>query len=585
MYDLYISQFAGSSYDKMNSFSLEGVRLVRYRDEDSIRVRDKIQGDITFYGADYKTLLSLRDGQVDMIYAYFELSGARLIDFVIELSGTWREGENVCQLPTYNNDAYTTLKKNLNKKRRWTGQPYTKFLQMNQGVYGHRMFQKRQVNSPGSGTNTAKNDELYTFCQSSDNNQISRFDITRDYKACTYKMGDGNGTGWMCDMTLINNSFVYVIGAPGIRWYYACKQDCKGRPPGGAFVQTAYWAFVGTNVTYSAAHEMGTEQSDVYLEGAKLDDVDGKWKRGGCSAGTSILISDINGVELERLFRAIIQNADNSLDLDTNYLPYITDAEKKNLVLHYQKYDGNGAWITNEYEYDFEQLAAIYKAIFNVEWRIENSMVVLRHPSEFPKSASGLPLHDVTTYFSEDFSSQEFSSQATKFYLERFSFGKSKDPDFGAQEIVYDNTYEDISEAIVGDFDTDLVFYSSLNKDRADMCILQYDSSDMVLSALDISTGLMNYNLNMKLFDIIQDHHLYDRLYSKGNLRSRYDNSKEKNIQSVRKRNLKATIQTPVAASTMFDFDKYLVTNYGNLYLLEASTDLDSGVTTITASK
>ena len=324
MYDLYISTSKTSAFDKMGSYSFEGVRLVRYRDGESIRVRDKVDGDITFYGQDYKRLLSYRSLQMDQVFAYIELNGNKLIDFVIMMDGIWREAENVCQLPSHTDDNYTDLIQNSDRKLRYNSQPFTKFLQMRQSVSGARMYQKRQVNSPGSGTDSAKNDEKYILCQSSDNNQISRFDITRDYKACTYKMGDGNGAGWMCDMTEINNSFVYVIGAPGVRWFYACKQDCKGRPPGGAYIQTTYWAFVGTNLTYPAAHEMGTEQSDVYLDGGHLDETSGKWKRGGCAKGAAIVLSDINGIELKDLLSAVIRNAVNSLVLAANYLPFIT---------------------------------------------------------------------------------------------------------------------------------------------------------------------------------------------------------------------------------------------------------------------
>ena len=79
MYSLEINY--GSGFEDVKNFSFEGCSISRYRDGDSIRYRDKIDGSIRFYNTAYSSLKIQKDNLIVQLDAKLYQNKLLLLDF------------------------------------------------------------------------------------------------------------------------------------------------------------------------------------------------------------------------------------------------------------------------------------------------------------------------------------------------------------------------------------------------------------------------------------------------------------------------------------------------------------------------
>ena len=101
MYSIYANI---NGMQEMQQASLEGCSLIRYRDEDSIRVRDKLDGEITFWG---NSSAQLRGVTVSQTECEIQKDGIVIYTGMLQMRGTWFEESNKCMLGVEIQDEYS----------------------------------------------------------------------------------------------------------------------------------------------------------------------------------------------------------------------------------------------------------------------------------------------------------------------------------------------------------------------------------------------------------------------------------------------------------------------------------------------
>ena len=196
------------------------------------------------------------------------------------------------------------------------------------------------------------------------------------------------------------------------------------------------------------------------------------------------------------------------------------------------------------------------------------------------------PYQYINRQFAKDWSNSLFNSDETeKIGRESFTVGTSLDKYFGSQIIDYNNTYTETIEGLNVNFELDLALLTGDASNNTSYCIVQYNDSKVIPSALSVVTGEWVYNVNMRLNTLIKDWYTYDRPFWEGTLYSQTDNSLSTELTLVRYYILETSINIPYSRHDYINDDLLLVTNYGNLKLLEINVNLQSGSAIITASK
>jgi len=550
MYSLEINY--GSGFEDVKNFSFEGCSISRYRDGDSIRYRDKIDGSIRFYNTAYSSLKIQKDNLIVQLDAKLYQNKLLLLDFQLMLDGEWDYRAFTCSLSATQEDDYTKILKHIGDDRAFRSAPASEpGVTMTVGTVKRDMYQMRAVTIQG-GTDNGIENELWSNCNTSSNSLIERFSTDKEYQRVDVIIPDTGTGGWDGYQSTIENlpiSFCWEYNNNAVKSFYAAKKQSSGkRPPILPNASDSNWQFVGDVVAWGAVNEMGQLWSIVQFEDSYWDSESNEWQRGGCTTGFGIETSVV-GQNLYRLLESYLHNIDDTITISFDtFFPYVyaEDAEMLNLMLYYNTPSDGNDIAYPDYSWTLQELIDVYKIVFDCDWRLEDKRFTFRHPSEqpiLPLSYDQQPYQYFDRVLAKDWSISLFNSdEQKKIGLESFTVGNSLDKYFGTQIIDYNNTYTETIDAIDASIELDLGLLTGDATNNTSYCIVQYNDSKVIPSAISAVTGEWVYNINMRLNTLIKDWYTYDRPFWSGTLYSQTDNSLSTELDLIRYFILKANI-------------------------------------------
>ena len=113
MYSVRINTLGG--IQKATFSSLVGCTINRFYDNDSIRLRTKLDGSIKFYSSTYSLLQQLRDNEMLQTDIYIDLNDVEIYSGKLQMQGEWNEYKQECSLPVEIYDEYTVLLRDIDR--------------------------------------------------------------------------------------------------------------------------------------------------------------------------------------------------------------------------------------------------------------------------------------------------------------------------------------------------------------------------------------------------------------------------------------------------------------------------------------
>lgn len=585
MYRIEIQFTTGWQFVEQVSF--EGCSLQRYRDENSVRIRDKLDGSITFYGDTYKNLLVEKNNNVIQLNCKIYLNSDEIYSGKLQLRGEWAERSNKCLLIVEIQDEYTTILRNIDIEHDYIRPKYNVQLKTNVQIEVRKAFQMRAIHASG-GEDSPHITFLWHFCDGASVDVIEKFDYYKYYTKTDYVL-DATNEGYMSKPENVKEQFCWILSALGEKRFFACTEDSLGNyPPGDLGFSNEHWRLVGSGLTKPPqAYWMGQRYAAFKFEDAEFSDDDKEWQRGGCDEGQTI--ENLTAPTLYYYLSDMIGRADPAIQIDfSTFFPYLdaTSPTYKNLAVYTNQWkDEKGLTQYADAKYKLSDLIAIYMSVFDCDWRLEGGVFVFRHKSEHPQIPdASKPYQFVDSIFSKDWSFEGFNSDL-KFnvYRESFTIGTSEKKYFEQQLLDYDNNLQDKLDYTNTNFEIDLIILSQSPKDTSKICILKYNANGWVPSGVSPS-GVFSYNADMKLSTLVKLFHTYRRPFTPGILSGvLFGDPVTLSLDLAYLWNNEITI--PYNDQRLLDFDYLLVTSFGNLRINQISVDLQSQKATISAAK
>ncbi len=454
MYKVNIQLATG--WHEMQNYSLEGCSLVRYRHDETLRQRDKLTGNVKFFGDD-ATLLA---GQT----AYY-LNCQVITDSQIVLYGRFAINRNYDINEHYiiltfdENDNYTNILRDIDKdfgaRAKGITLPYTTYLD----VINYGAIRDATVPTP---TDYSLCDLIYT---------VPNWDSSIAYIAANEIVQDEVWEGKDIDTT-----FARFAGLN----YVAVRANVNSEPS----LTNADWV----NILDVSIFKQ--ERSDYFIDGwAYEEDLQYYYTASCTTRGITVIL---NGYDLFLTLSYIISGLGYTVDKD-NYLNYIKDNYPDQVgVLVYYGEAGK--------ELSLKDCIDIYKYLFNVEWVLDGNEFMFKHPSEVnlavPEPYASYPAYYIDRNLGKDWSSSRFIADVkTQIYKEEFKAGKSED------DIIYDTPFEDVfTRELAAEFDISYGLQEANDVERV-ICFYTGTTATEIVQV-----------------DQITEHYNYDRPYAIGEI-------------------------------------------------------------------
>ncbi len=532
MYNIELNLTNGWEY--MTDYSLDGVKLKRYRMDDSIRQRDKVDGSIKFYGDDVSKIQTMISGSVATLMEIdfrLYLDTTLLIEGVISAFGKYDQAREELSLDFLENDDYTELEKVMdNEAKNVEVYDLDYYPELHTRYFGHAL----DVTVP---TPTG-----YSYC--GDTVAPPNWDSTK-----AYQYAQEITTDLLWEAPTMNDSFVRY----GNRNYVAVKNNINSQP--GSAGNTD-WVMIFGVTWFSQA------RSVFELDGYTYDEDLRMYTDATCSASMEVV-----KIAALDLFNTIEDLLPSGYSIDRkNYLEYVLDnfPDEGELAIYFPEDSETGNSTIESMK--LSDILGIYKSVYNVEWRLENKELIFKHPSELNQALPGpqlsFPNYYINDVLGRDWSSSEFTYNIKdKVWRETFSIGKE------TTRIEYANKYTDEYTEELNEYSLKHnVVFSKQNRDNERLKgILAYSSTDQIQDELVLST-------------LINEHFLIDRPFDTGEV----DGVSETLIQRY---NNDCDISIAFTQQNLIDFDYLINSYYGTLYVNELSVSLDNAQTKISASR
>lgn len=582
MYKIQIEFTTGWQFVEQVSF--EGCSLQRFRDEDSIRVRDRLDGSITFYGSAYESLEAETAIQLN---CKLYLDNDQIYSGKIQLRGEWHERSKKCMLAVELQDEYTTLLRNLDIEHDYGYPRFNTQLTTKVYVTVRNAFQMRAVTLSG-GVNTPHETDLWKHCSSGNKGIIEEWHHQKEFFQTDYKLIASNGhDGYMSLPENITVQFCWKLDPGFIKKYYACKKYSIGNtPPVGT--SNDYWQEVGDDFLFPNAYTMGQRFAPFKFNDAIYSETDKEWQRRGCDG--SLETTGFSAPKLYNYLADMLDRADPTIQISfAGFFPYldVTNPTYKNLAVYNNEFqDLNDQYQPPPSKYKLSDLIGIYMTIFDCDWRLENGEFVFRHPSEIPATPAPSQTYQfINSVFNKDWSVETFNSDlSNNVYRESFTIGTSELKDFEKQLLDYDNNAVEKFDYTNTNFEIDFSLVISEPDNQSRICILKYNSNGEVPSDFDIITGDFFYNIDMFLSKLVKLFFTHGRPFNEGIL-SGVTFGNPETLQLFLDYLWNNEIPIPYNDQRLLDFDYLIVTSFGNLKVDQLSINLASQSAIITAAK
>lgn len=526
----------GGSFAQLNNVDLSELNIVRYRDDDTVRVRDKATGKITLYGSDYELLKGLGEDSVELRILFKDIV---IFQGSMFLLGTDYENEAKLELSVETQDNYTILKKNIDRKR------MPEHVQ-NVLIDAHTWLDTHTQGMEKNGATIPPED--YKFCNSYNPGELGSYDNEKQYISAVLLSGDEQNENRVWHGSF-QDSFVKYQSKG-----WVCLQDCMGITPQ---VGSPYWARIFEVVDY------GQERGGYRWDGSEWNEQGRYFFMPNCS--TRVIKVKLLGVDLAESLQTHLSKYGYDMPI-SQFLPYISQNfyERKDLVLIFLQDNVNVKPLS------LKEYISVYEFLFNVSWKLDGDRFYFVHPSEIPVELPSpmVAEHNISSLYGGNFSMDQFTWE-------------SQDA-VGSEKIMADDTIKDEYSPVYIDYD---VPFESTRDIRFDLAVLDYTqidnpegpSKDKLIVAFDRNTLLVN-NDALSLIELVKDHYTIDRPFTNAQIRG--------SAYTFEKRYSKTcTISAPIARHDMIDFNYLIKTDHGNLRVNEVSLNLANASVTIKAAK
>lgn len=504
-YELHIQLSTG--WQQMTNVSFEGCQLIRFRDSDSIRVRDKLEGSIALYGDAYEALKLERDNHVIQLNCKVYLTN-EIYSGKLQLRGEWFERSNYCLLGVEIDDQYTTLLRNIDIEHDYGYPHFNQYLTTNVKVELRNAFQMRARHFPQNPASDPHITYLWHFCENTSFSDVKEWNKDKEYFQTDYLLLADDGLDAFMSISGQEYRQFAWLTVLGNKRYYAAKKGNRSKSPPPSSNSNDYWQLVGEQ-----AWLMGQRYAPFTFEDAEYSETDKEWQRGGCSEG--LFITEFSAPRLFSYLADMIKRADPSIQISfDSFFPYLdaNDITYKNLAVYNNEFqDLNDQYQPAPSKFKLSDLIAIYTDLFQCDWRLESGVFVFRHESEYPKQPDQSQVYQfVDTIFNKDWSSEKFNADLkTNVYRESFSIGTSENIDFEKQLLDYDNNAAEKFDYTNTNFEIDFALVISEPENQSKICILKFNASGQVPSSINFLTGEFQYNVDMSLNKLIKTFHTY----------------------------------------------------------------------------
>lgn len=556
-------------------FSLEGFQMSYKREDDSPRVRVSPTGDLSFYGDTYDMLSGMKQNDLVTADATLFWDANALVTFLIELAGEWDEAAKVCKLPVMAKDIYNTIKDNIDTELLFEPK------KTRPGLYVKHLVRSsiRLMVARFTGTiDTNWPDLEWQRGVWVDNNLPSAWDGSVCYKAARVYSYDG-------PVLYVGDEVRSFVLYDNKTW--VATKDNRATLPGtdqNVWVQTAVQMWRTSQLiaglplrsgksTGSAGGTGGTTIPAYVGKGYAQDAIDNYFvKAAAAPQAPEELV--VLAVDLFDILRQLVEKADPNLTINkANYFVALQaiDPRIKELFIYKKQFatssqqakqsadtscDDSKKWKTT-----LKDILDLYENYFNAHWYIDGNEFKFLHPSDdcvaMPDTTNDRD-NFINDYHAKDYSNGVFRDDNLKLGKETWQYSETDE-----SEVVYKNDYTDEVNHSFDKFENDPAHVAMNTKDSfvvvATGAAYTFRGDIYHDVVTDAATDLMNYNSALKSDRLIKTFNAYNRPFTKGLL-----NDKQQ-VTLFKKKMSKCQVTYPNIYPQRLNFQKLVVTNYGNL--------------------
>lgn len=539
--------------------TFEGCSLIRYRDADSIRVRDKFDGSIIFYGDAYRMLLSEKGNDKLRLACRIYLGGEVIFSGQLQLQGEWWLDENKCMLQIDIDDDYAKILANLDTVIR--RRPFN----VNSRSLVNVSYREQMQSGSGEFSEYQLDPETWFTGEAFNSATVDDYNPEKTYLKARTLETSGN-----------------------VRYFSGYKESyCKGGQPYVFFaalrtgqladpgdINQRDWVAVNGSTDLGTGTggfpKMGQVTSNMIFNHAILSDYIGPhWAFGTTDSASLVYQADLPTINLKEHLSDAINIVDDSITMG--------DWDFGELYIYS---------INDEYfDLKLSEILDIYIMLFNLDWVLENKVFIMK---TFTESEPAMPdktleYQYINKIFAKDWSSQalryDLAGKVNKFSLEIDT--EAKVIDFDKTIIAYDTFYQNSNNITNNTFVLDIA--AATTRDANEIVIIKQDVTGWLINGEGMEE-LYVYNLGLSVYNLVEDNYKYGRPYNFGVLQLTHGAFK-KDIDLIKDYHETFEIKIPYNKQTVLDFGYYLVSKYGNLKINELTIDLSSQSAIIKASK
>jgi len=558
MYSVRINTLGG--IQKATFSSLVGCTINRFYDNDSIRLRTKLDGSIKFYSSTYSLLQQLRDNEMLQTDIYIDLNDVEIYSGKLQMQGEWNEYKQECSLPVEIYDEYTVLLRDIDRTfgfRNTTENTYSQ-------VKTEQRFQLQAATN--SGFNGVFDDPETSDCGDRFNaTDVDVYNENKFYRAARMLGNDSEARTYYSGIADLSYSRI------GAQIYVALSE---GILPSPDVVDNGAWLPVlGSQTEPTGFPKMAQMYAPIKFIGATYSDYSNDWVLGTC------VLADqqwyFNTKDVKEMISESIQQIDPSITMGSwdfgNVSVYSNEPDER-------------------YELTLEEQINILKTLFSIDWRIENGEFWFRTKQETtpqqPSSYELQPYQYIDRQYAKDWSNEQFVYDI-KQQINETSLEIDTDPsyaDFSRSVIRYDNFYENKYELTNTNFVLDIAKLTR-NVDAEGLAVVLLDGAGFMYNGYGIEgDDFWVYNIGLSLYEIMKTYYSIDTPFSKGVL-SLDGWAFKQDIDLFVDYNQTVDINVPYTDPFLVDFAYYLKSSYGDLKCIEMQTDLENGKSLIQAAK
>lgn len=542
----------------MKQFTLDGVQIVRAYVEDSIRIRDKLTGDITFYGDDFDFLLQQKESDIFELDFSLMIGDEVIYTSKISLNGEWLLIQKKCILPVEQYDQYTDILDGIDRVFRVApNKPYSTILPVSDINKDETWILWETGDSPSFSISG------FTYIgYAASNSDYDEWDeYTTYYPAqMTQDVDETGNTGYFGSTSF--RPVYCIIGLTKYRSVTENKNIYPTSPDNDAWIE----AGVIYTKKFCRLYSDSGMRFDGSIQWGNFKD----WQIGGCTSEAQQF--NFEGRDIVDFINNILSIIDPGLTVADIDVPFL---QSKDVVL----YTDDGISV----DFTLEKALNVFYILFNADWRINSGKIEFKEPSQLQQTIKGsyqdYPYQYINRIFSKDWSSEVFTDDLNKAikreWLEVGKEIREVQDEFSPHTYTYKTPYDTENNFLNSDVEVDIAYAS---RERSELITaLSIDSaSGTIKNTIGEYNGLQLYNGDFSLRRLMQICYNSGRPYDKAVLAADTWDYKE-DVTLIEAPYFECEIDIPLNRQDLIDFDYLVTTYFGDMYIKSITVDLSSG--------